>query len=93
MLQNTKNISADVRGRDVLLVDDILDTGLTLSWLTSRMMSGGAATVGSCVLLRKPANTVRQIEAEFVGFDIPKFLRLASASTMRASTATSGVWP
>ena len=71
VVQTTKGIGADVRDRAVLLVDDILDTGLTLSWLSRLMSANGAASVASCVLLRKPASTVRRIEAEFVGFDIP----------------------
>lgn len=70
-IKPTKDLTADVAGRNVLLVDDILDTGLTLSWLRSRMRALGAASVESCVLLRKPATPSRRIDAEYVGFDIP----------------------
>lgn len=70
-IKATKDISTDVAGRHVLLVDDILETGLTLSWLTSRMHARGAASVESCVLLRKPAPANRRIDARYVGFDIP----------------------
>jgi hypoxanthine phosphoribosyltransferase len=71
VVQATKDIGSDVHGRAVLLVDDILDTGLTLSWLTRLMTANGAHSVSSCVLLRKPKSAARQVEAEFVGFDIP----------------------
>ncbi|HET6210693.1 MAG TPA: hypoxanthine phosphoribosyltransferase [Jatrophihabitans sp.] len=71
IVQTTKELETNVTGRHVLLVDDILDTGLTISWLTRLMQSGGAQSVASCVLLRKPATSARRIEADFVGFDIP----------------------
>jgi hypoxanthine phosphoribosyltransferase len=70
-IRPTKDISVDVTGRAVLLVDDILDTGLTLSWLSRRMHAQGAASVESCVLLRKPVTPNRRIDAQYVGFDIP----------------------
>lgn len=70
-IHTTKDIKTDVTGRSVLLVDDILDTGLTVSWLTNMLESAGARSVESCVLLRKPATKVRKIDARYVGFDIP----------------------
>ena len=70
-IQMTKDITGSVAGRHVLIVDDILDTGLTIAWLTKLLTAAGAASVASCVLLRKPATRTRQSEAEFVGFDIP----------------------
>lgn len=70
-IQMTKDITPSVAGRHVLLVDDILDTGLTVSWLTALLESAGAESVESCVLLRKPATKARRIEARYVGFDIP----------------------
>jgi hypoxanthine phosphoribosyltransferase len=69
-IQMTKELKSDVTGREVLIVDDILDSGLTLSWLTSMLESNGAASVESCVLLRKPARAGR-VDARYVGFDIP----------------------
>jgi hypoxanthine phosphoribosyltransferase len=71
VIRTTKDISVDVTGRAVLLVDDILDTGLTLSWLRKRVLARGAASVEACVLLRKPATPARRIDAQYVGFDIP----------------------
>lgn len=70
-IRPTKDMTEDVRGRHVLLVDDILDSGLTLSWLRSRIEAQGAASIASCVLLRKPAHSGRKTEVEYVGFDIP----------------------
>ena len=70
IVQTTKELETSVTDRHVLLVDDILDTGLTISWLTRLMQSGGARSVASCVLVRKPATSARRIEADFVGFDI-----------------------
>lgn len=70
-IKPTKDITVDVAGRSVLLVDDILDTGLTLSWLRNRMRAQGAGSIESCVLLRKPPTPGRRIDAEYVGFDIP----------------------
>ena len=70
-IKATKDIGVDVTDRNVLLVDDILETGLTLSWLNSQMRARRAASVESCVLLRKPAAPTRRIDAQYVGFDIP----------------------
>ncbi|MEO6703812.1 MAG: hypoxanthine phosphoribosyltransferase [Jatrophihabitantaceae bacterium] len=70
IVNTTKELETDVTDRHVLLVDDILDTGLTISWLSRLMQSGGAKSVASCVLLRKPATSARRIDADFVGFEI-----------------------
>ena len=49
-----KDLDSDISGRDVIIVDEIIDTGLTLSWLTSNLTSRGPASVEICTLLRKP---------------------------------------
>lgn len=69
-LQGLESCQAELRGRSVLLIDDILDTGLTLHSVQTRARELGASEVDICVLLRK--NRVRQIEVEtrWVGFDI-----------------------
>ena len=59
-----------VRNAHVLLVDDILDTGRTLSFARARLLEEGAASVATCVLLDKPARRVVPIEADHVGFTI-----------------------
>ena len=61
----------DVRGHNVLLVDDILDTGKTLAAVTGIIRAKGAATVKTCVLLDKKARRAVPFEADYVGFDIP----------------------
>ncbi len=61
----------DVEGRDVLLLDDILDTGVTLSALHTRMMDRGAHSVRTAVLLRKEGRQVVPFEPDYVGFVIP----------------------
>ena len=60
-----------VRGRDVLLVEDILDTGKTVSLLIPRLIERGAESVGVCALLNKPARRSHDVEANYAGFDIP----------------------
>lgn len=67
----TKEISVDVEGADVLLVDDILDTGRTLSFACQHMKEKGAHSVKSCVLLDKPSRRIVPIQADYVGFTVP----------------------
>jgi hypoxanthine phosphoribosyltransferase len=61
----------DVRGHNVLLVDDILDTGKTLAAVAGMIHAKGAATVKTCVLLDKKARRAVPFEADYVGFNIP----------------------
>lgn len=61
----------DVAGRHVLLVDDILDSGGTLKLVVPILKELGAASVRTCVLLRKDREEARQVQADYVGFDIP----------------------
>lgn len=61
----------DVAGRDVLLLDDILDTGHTLSTLVSRMSDRGALSVRTAVLLRKVGRQEVHLEPDYCGFTIP----------------------
>ncbi len=58
-----------ITGKDLLLVDDILDTGLTLKVLKERLLETGAASVRTCVLLRKESS--RHLTADYLGFEIP----------------------
>ena len=66
-----EGVIRDVRGQHVLLVDDILDSGKTLTFLRQDMLERGAASVRACVLLRKKLPAARATPCEFVGFDIP----------------------
>jgi hypoxanthine phosphoribosyltransferase len=67
----TKDLRLDVRGRDVLLVDDILDTGRTLSAVLQRFQKLQPRAIKICVLLDKPARRIQPVQADYVGFDIP----------------------
>lgn len=69
----TKELRLDVRGRDVLLVDDILDTGKTLSRVLPKLKALKPRRIKICVLLDKPARRVEKIKADFAGFSIPDF--------------------
>ncbi|WP_436699048.1 hypoxanthine phosphoribosyltransferase [Nocardioides sp. BYT-33-1] len=66
-----KDLDADITGRHVLIVDEIIDTGLTLSWLTSNLGSRGPASVEIATLLRKPEALQMPVKAKYVGWDIP----------------------
>ncbi|MEY2990307.1 MAG: hypoxanthine phosphoribosyltransferase [Candidatus Nanopelagicales bacterium] len=66
-----KDLDADIEGRDVLIVEDILDSGLTLSWLLKNLNSRRPASVEIFTLLRKPDALKVKVEPKYVGFDIP----------------------
>ena len=66
-----KDLDTDISGRHVLIVDEIIDTGLTLSWLTSNLSSREPASVEICTLLRKPEALQMPVEVKYVGWDIP----------------------
>jgi len=65
------DIQEDIAGKDVLIVDDILETGQTLSAVVDLMKRRGARSVRVCVLLEKILNQPRSLDADFVGFQIP----------------------
>jgi hypoxanthine phosphoribosyltransferase len=66
-----KDLDTDINGRHVLVVEDIIDTGLTLSWLVSNLASRGPASVEICTLLRKPEAQKMAVDVSYVGYDIP----------------------
>ena len=66
-----KDLDADISGRHVLIVEDIVDSGLTLSWLVGNLRSRGPASVEVCVMLRKPEAAQMNVDVKYVGFDIP----------------------
>lgn len=65
------DLQEDIAGRDVLLVEDILDTGNTLSKLVAELQQRRPASLKLCVLLDKPDRRTRPIQADYVGFTIP----------------------
>jgi hypoxanthine phosphoribosyltransferase len=66
-----KDLDTDISGRHVLIVEDIIDTGLTLSWLVSNLKSRNPASVEICTLLRKPDALQMPVDVAYVGHDIP----------------------
>ena len=67
----TKELRLDVRGRDVLLVDDILDTGKTLGRMLSKLRALKPRRLKTCVLLNKATRRMEEVTADYVGFEIP----------------------
>ncbi|NMR20357.1 hypoxanthine phosphoribosyltransferase [Cellulomonas fimi] len=66
-----KDLDADLTGRHVLIVEDIIDSGLTLSWLLSNLRSRGPASVEIATMLRKPDAAKVEVDVRYVGFEIP----------------------
>ncbi len=66
-----KDLDSDLHGRHVLVVEDIIDSGLTLSWLVANLRSRGAASVEIAAMLRKPDAAKVEVDVRYVGFDIP----------------------
>lgn len=66
-----KDLDGSVEGKHVLVVEDIIDTGLTLSYLTENLKSRGAESVKICTLLDKPERRKAHIDVHYKGFDIP----------------------
>ncbi len=65
-----KDLDCDITGRHVLVVEDIIDSGLTLSWLVRNLESRGPASLRVCALLRKPTAARTDVDVTYVGFDI-----------------------
>lgn len=66
-----KDLDKDIAGRHVLIVEDIIDSGLTLSWLLRNLATRGPRSLGVCTLLRKPDAMRADIDVAHIGFDIP----------------------
>ena len=66
-----KDLTTDIHDRDVLIVEDIVDTGLTLSYLMQNLMSREPATVEIAAMFRKPAAMTVDMNVKYIGFDIP----------------------
>ena len=66
-----KDLDSDLTGRRVLIVEDIIDSGLTLSWLLANLQSRGAKSVDILALLRKPDAAKVDVPVRYVGFEIP----------------------
>lgn len=66
-----KDLDRDILGKDVLIIEDIVDTGLTLAWLKSNLESRGTKSVEILTMLRKPEAAKVEVDVKYVGFDIP----------------------
>jgi len=66
-----KDLDTDLHDRDVIIVEDIIDSGLTLSWLLENLQKRGAASVEIFALFRKPAAAKVAVDVKYVGFEIP----------------------
>jgi hypoxanthine phosphoribosyltransferase len=66
-----KDLDREIADRHVLVVEDVIDSGLTLNWLLRNMRSRGPASVEVCALLRKPEAAKVDVPVKYVGFDIP----------------------
>lgn len=66
-----KDLSIDIEGRDVVVVEDIIDTGLTLSYLMSNLASRGPASLEIMTMFRKPDAAKMEVPVKYVGFEIP----------------------
>jgi hypoxanthine phosphoribosyltransferase len=66
-----KDLDTDISGRHVLIIEDIVDSGLTLSWLIDNLRVRQPASLEVCTILRKPEAVKTEIDVKYVGFDIP----------------------
>ena len=66
-----KDLDSSITGRHLLIVEDIIDSGLTMQYLLNNLASRGAASLRVCTLLDKPDRRVVDIEADYTGFEIP----------------------
>ena len=67
----TKDLTQDIEGRHIIIVEDILDSGNTLAFLKDYLMTKGAASVTIATLLDKPARRAKAVTADFVGITVP----------------------
>ena len=70
-VQITHDIQQDISGRNLVVVEDILDSGTTLSFLKQYFLTKGAASVSICTLLDKPSRRMKAIRADYIGFEVP----------------------
>jgi hypoxanthine phosphoribosyltransferase len=67
----TSDLTRPIEGKHVIVVEDIIDTGLTAHYLTSNLTTRGPASIKLCALLHKPERSVRQVTIDYLGFTIP----------------------
>ncbi|MBR3296762.1 MAG: hypoxanthine phosphoribosyltransferase [Firmicutes bacterium] len=75
VVQIIKDLDSDIKGKDVLIVEDVIDTGLTLAYLKEYLQSRGPASVKLITMLDKPSGRKVDIKSDYVGFEVPdKFI-------------------
>ena len=89
MVRILKDLEEDITGRHVLIVEDIIDTGLTLSYLRRSLLARKPASLEICALLSKPSRRQIDLDVKYVGFEVPDEFVVGTASTSPAPTATS----
>src|SRR5918994_565766 len=67
----TKDLEEDITDRHVLIVEDIIDTGLTLSYLRRSLLARGPASLEICALLSKPTRRRTDLDVRYLGFEVP----------------------
>ncbi len=70
-VQIIKDLSTKIEGRDVIIVEDILDSGVTLSYLMKILLARGANSIALCTLLSKPERHKVKVDIDYLGFEIP----------------------
>ena len=70
-VQITKDLSDDIEGKDIIVVEDILDTGNSLSYLLQLLQARKPASMKLCTLLDKPSRRVKEVHVDYTGFTIP----------------------
>lgn len=71
-IEMTKAVELPIKGREVLVVEDIVDTGLTLSWFVDHLKKQGASNVKTCCFIDKPERRGQELAIDYVGFNVPK---------------------
>lgn len=70
-VQITKDLSDEIEGKDIIIVEDILDSGNTLFYLMQLLQARNPASICLCTLLDKPERRVKDIKANYIGFSVP----------------------
>ncbi len=71
VVQITSDLTKPIEGKDVIIVEDIIDTGLTAAYLIENLQTRKPASVRLCSLLHKPSRTVRDVHIDYLGFEVP----------------------
>lgn len=83
-----KDLDTDIKDRNVLIVEDVIDSGLTLSWLVGNLRSRGPASVEICTMVRKPLAFDVDLKVKYIGFDLPSEFIVGYGLDYARSTGT-----